>query len=538
MGENSVDEGEQKHAELEHRSKPQPNTDHNEEAGQFIASDKWTGSKTGYKYQLGRLGLGYYWHSPVSEEVFNAVLAGDRRMYIARLNGDDDWGFSTNVTQDGMTLANLRVTCVDPDSQATNVGIRAGDKLISVNGTPVDENNIEEILYYLTKCLAVDILFEHPVNRHCEKCSGTGKVASARWKFNWHTDGMTECWACRGTKYHTPGLYRLISTSKKRKTRETTSDRLCDLPVGKEVYVEKVRIVGDWIRGKLTTGGWIDLRTVDDSSVCALKVENNSMFEESAYLGLIEERGMMPVTAYMHKSLASKLSLTERSTLNKWAMDGWKEADKTEYKLEKFGWIAGGFLASAFASPFTGIAALGGYLWDNSTQKGQDTITFYWKECGLWCKLPASYLVDTRAVDGPPHPEEYYQVAKVKEIEGNFEKQEIIVRFTKTRGNQTACDRVIDISSDYTNLKETLLWIRENQGDKYLDRSVQQILECNEDDGRQCSICHGEGTVPCQQSECMEYRWGRSHPCLENKVNCKKVCRACGGINFTSYNDM
>jgi len=43
---------------------------------------------------------------------------------------------------------------------------------------------------------------------------------------------------------------------------------------------------------------------------------------------------------------------------------------------------------------------------------------------------------------------------------------------------------------------------------------------------KQCSKCHGEGTVPCERSECMNivHSWGSSH-----SGECKKACPTCEG---------
>jgi len=42
-----------------------------------------------------------------------------------------------------------------------------------------------------------------------------------------------------------------------------------------------------------------------------------------------------------------------------------------------------------------------------------------------------------------------------------------------------------------------------------------------------CPACHGEGTVPCEKSECMKSEYAWFHPC--RKDECMKVCPACGG---------
>merc|ERR1711964_190124 len=249
-------------------------------------------------------------------------------------------------------------------------------------------------------------------------------------------------------------------------------------------------------------------------------------------------RGEMSVTAYMHKSITSKLSLKKRSTLTKWAVKG---ATKPETWWGKAIGATVGSLASALFAVPTALSAAGEKLIDtcaNKNIKEPKTITFYWKGNDLWCRLPqrtcSRKFIHSHNSKWLRENSDYYQETKVEGIDGHFDDQELVIRFTKTRGNQTAVDRVIDISSDHTNLRKTLMWIRDNQGDrKYLDRSVQQILECKEDKFLQCLICHGEGTVPCQQSECMNTRRIGVHPCEEE---CKKVCRACGGINFTSYN--
>merc|ERR1712000_695514 len=67
---------------------------------------------------------------------------------------------------------------------------------------------------------------------------------------------------------------------------------------------------------------------------------------------------------------------------------------------------------------------------------------------------------------------------KVARITSNFDNNKLIICFEKTRGYQTMSDRVIDTSRPYTNLKETLLWIMDNQLDRheYLDSRLLQDL--------------------------------------------------------------
>merc|ERR1711964_873596 len=173
---------------------------------------------------------------------------------------------------------------------------------------------------------------------------------------------------------------------------------------------------------------------------------------------LREDRGEMSVTAYMHKSLTSKLSLTSRSTLTKWAIDG---ATKPKTWWGKMLGATGGFLASVVAAPVTAISAVGGYLRNKSeAKKQQEKITFYWRGNDLWCRFPQSTCVrNIRQAHKPQvhDPRDLYQETKVAGIHGIFNDQKIVIRFAKTRGYQTASDRVIDTGSAYKNLKETLL---------------------------------------------------------------------------------
>jgi len=179
----------------------------------------------------------------------------------------------------------------------------------------------------------------------------------------------------------------------------------------------------------------------------------------------------MSVTAYMHKSLTSKLSLTSRSTLTKWAIDG---ATKPKTWWGKMLGATGGFLASVVAAPVTAVSAVGGYLRNKrKAKKEQETITFYWKGNDLWCRLPQTTCVRNIKQAHKPQvhdPRDLYQETRVYGIHGIFSDNKIVIRFSKTRGYQTASDRVIDTGSAYTNLKETLLWIKDNQGRReYLD---------------------------------------------------------------------
>jgi len=207
---------------------------------------------------------------------------------------------------------------------------------------------------------------------------------------------------------------------------------------------------------------------------------------------LIEDRVRAPrhhpmsVTAYMHKSLTSKLSLTSRSTLTKWAIDG---ATKRKTWWGKALGATGGFLASAALSPFTAGAAVGGYLKNklpNTRLHSQETITFYWRGEDLWCRLPEKTILGKNG--GYRQGSSFLQDTKVAGIEGNFDNKKLVIRFEKTPGYQTASDRVIDTSRSYTNLKETLQWIRHTQEhQKYLDESVLQNLRGNEH--KRCGKC-------------------------------------------------
>jgi hypothetical protein len=194
----------------------------------------------------------------------------------------------------------------------------------------------------------------------------------------------------------------------------------------------------------------------------------------SPRISLREDPGEMTVTAYMHKSLTSKLSLTSRSTLTKWAIDG---ATKPKTWWGKMLGATGGFLASVVAAPVTAISAVGGYLRNKSeAKKQQEKITFYWRGNDLWCRFPQSTCVRNIKQAHKPQvhdPRDLYQETKVARIHGIFSDEKIVIRFAKTRGYQTASDRVIDIGSAYTNLKKTLLWIKDNQGHRdYFDRSI------------------------------------------------------------------
>lgn len=197
----------------------------------------------------------------------------------------------------------------------------------------------------------------------------------------------------------------------------------------------------------------------------------------SSPIRLREDRGKMSVTAYMHKSLTSKLALNKRSPLTKWTIDG---ATKPKSWYGKAFGTAGGFLASVVAAPFTTTAAAWGYLKNGTTRLEQEKITFYWEGDDLWCTLPqffgAKKKVDSEFADNGH--------TKVARIEGHFHENKLVIRFEKSRGHQTASDRVIETNKAYFNLKETLLWIRDNQEPhEYLDRSVLQNLQRHEYDG-------------------------------------------------------
>jgi len=198
--------------------------------------------------------------------------------------------------------------------------------------------------------------------------------------------------------------------------------------------------------------------------------------ELSALVG--EDRRPMSVTAYMHKSLKSKLALNKRSTLTKWAIDG--ATGKSIFGKTMCGKAAGGFfggLASLLASPFTVLDAVCGHLKNETTCMAQEKITFYWKGGELWCRLPNKEVLGFQAQELS-----FLQDTKVAGIEGDFDNEKLVIRFEKTRGYQTASDRVIEMDKPYTNLKETLLWLRDNQGlrQEYLDESVLQYLEAND----------------------------------------------------------
>merc|ERR1712000_168007 len=96
--------------------------------------------------------------------------------------------------------------------------------------------------------------------------------------------------------------------------------------------------------------------------------------------------------------------------------------------------------------------------------RNKETITFYWRGNDLWCRLPQGIYVDSM---------DRLLESKVVRIEGNFDDQKLVIRFSKTLGHQVASDRVIETGSA-TNLDKTLLWIRDNQGrrQEYLDESV------------------------------------------------------------------
>jgi len=221
----------------------------------------------------------------------------------------------------------------------------------------------------------------------------------------------------------------------------------------------------------------------------------------------------MSVTAFMHKSIKSKLSLFKRSAITKYAIDGYNKPCTTNVRflphwVERTGRCAKGGFVSACMAPIMGIGSLFGWAKNGTNEESQDEITFYWRGDGLWCALPwESYMHDVQ--------NKGFHKAKVEGIDGNFENQEIIIRFTKTRGNSTAIDRVIDLSKGYTNLKETLVWIRDN-GREYLDESVIENLD-NETlrftPNKQCEECKGSKKVYVPG-----YLWGS-----------KKQCPKCGG---------
>merc|ERR1712000_100684 len=148
-------------------------------------------------------------------------------------------------------------------------------------------------------------------------------------------------------------------------------------------------------------------------------------------------------------------------------------------------------------------AAVGGYLKNklpNTRLHSQETITFYWRDEDLWCRLPEKEYQGPSFLQGPKDPvfitkfrnqgPSFLQDTKVAGIEGNFDNKKLVIRFEKTPGYQTASDRVIDTSRSYTNLKETLLWISDNQEhQKYLDESVLQNLQGNEHSRMPCGKC-------------------------------------------------
>jgi len=177
----------------------------------------------------------------------------------------------------------------------------------------------------------------------------------------------------------------------------------------------------------------------------------------------------------MHKSLTSKLALNKRSTLTKYAIDGWTEP-KTWYGKAFWGTV-GAIGGALMTIPTAGYAGWE-YLKNEANDfKEQATITFYWKGGELWCRLPNKEVLGFQAQELS-----FLQDTKVAGIEGDFGNDYLVIRFEKTRGYQTASDRVIEMDKPYTNLKETLLWISDTQKQhqEYLDESVLQFLQAND----------------------------------------------------------
>jgi len=205
---------------------------------------------------------------------------------------------------------------------------------------------------------------------------------------------------------------------------------------------------------------------------------------------LREDRGEMSVMAYMHKSLTSKLALNKRSALTQFAVDG-ATKPKTWYGKAAGGFF--GFLASVITAPFVVGAALYGKARNSMDGvKKQETITFYWIEDDLWCRLPQFHVSENTSwgsiATAKPAKRARFMETKVAIIEGNFDDQNLVILFSKSpdsvdsfqAGRGLATDRVIDTGKPYTNLKETLVWISDNQGRReFLDKSVLQNLQDN-----------------------------------------------------------
>merc|ERR1712000_43749 len=131
---------------------------------------------------------------------------------------------------------------------------------------------------------------------------------------------------------------------------------------------------------------------------------------------------------------------------------------------------------------------------------------------------------------------------KVARITSNFDNNKLIISFEKTRGYQTMSDRVIDTSRPYTNLKETLLWIMDNQldhflqGASYLDSRLLQDLLARDHEylhfnfhHRMCPCGYAKTQKMPESNACKYCATNIPKDALARTCSGSVRCRKCGG---------